>query len=323
MLAALRQVLRDTVFAQVDELESRLTNKIERIFREQRGTGDGVGAPRADETGELRRAIEAMRSQLETIHTATNDANAAAAATLREIRSELATQRAELDALAERLAGVDERTDMIATNTASILLQREALIALRERMDDVRRAGEEERGVFDRWRRALEEKLDVAATQQTHAADMLSVMDLGLRTSAAELTRALEASARAEVERWTAANTQLKRAIEGVATEVKSADARALLAPIKTSVENVANQAASLAAAVKPIAALLPRLEQAETVLKRELRGGIEIVAGKIDAAHDETTIALASAEAKTAELQALVTGIDEELKKPKKGWFA
>ena len=324
MLAALRQVLRDTVFAQVDELESRLTSKIERIFREQRGTHDSApGAHRADELAELRGAIESMRSQLETLHTATNEANAAAAATLREIRSELSTQRAELDALAERFASVDERTDVIVTNTSSILLQRESLIALRERMDDVRRAAEAERGTFDTWRRAVDEKLDAAANQQTYAADMLSVMDLGLRTSAAELTRALEASARAEVERWTATNTQLKRAIDAVASEVKSADARAHLGPIKTSVENVANQAASLVAAVKPIAALLPRLEQAETVLKRELRGGIEIVAGKIDAAHDETATALASAEAKTLELQALVIGIDEELKKPKKGWFA
>ena len=325
MLAALRQVLRETVFAQVEELESRLTGKLEQLLRgERRANEETSGGPRVSaESAELVRALASLQAQIETLQEKLDAATSTTSSTLREIGAELWSQRAELGAMAERLRALDARTDAIATTTSSLLPQREALVAVRERIDASRRAAEDDRSALERWRREVDAKLDAAAKERANVADTIAVLELGLRTSATELLGALEASARAEADQRRAAEARLERVLDSVVSDVKVADTRMLLTPMKTSLEAVAHQATTLVSAVKPVAALATRLEQTEAALKRELRTAIEIVAGKIDAAHDETTTALASADAKSVEIHALVAGIDEEIKKPKKGWFA
>ena len=120
-----------------------------------------------------------------------------------------------------------------------------------------------------------------------------------LQTAVTALSAAVRASS-AEV-------TQTKRAVDGIAPNVIAGVAQAVVPEIAKGV----------------------RIEQIETIVKRDLVEAATAVSRRIDRTSETQAAAIAQAhhavvlsDAKTAEVRAILDSMIEELKKPKKGWF-
>lgn len=145
-----------------------------------------------------------------------------------------------------------------------------------------------------------------------------------------DVVRALEARARREREHFLGATTVIKRAIDGVAADVKGLDTNASLASMMTAIGGVSEQTLALSKTLEPTAAavraLAPKVERAEAVLLREIREGLGKTAARIEDRVDvlrvETSEAISGSGATATETHALVFEMVEELKKKKKGWF-
>jgi hypothetical protein len=146
-----------------------------------------------------------------------------------------------------------------------------------------------------------------------------------------EVVRAVDARARKEREHFIGATTVVKRAIDGVAMDIKSLDYSAGLASMLKVVNGIAEQTTLLSTTLEPTAAAVraiePRVGKVETSLLREIREGLGKAAARIEDRVDvlrvDTTEAIASSGTTATETHALVTEMVEELKKKKKGWFS
>ena len=146
-----------------------------------------------------------------------------------------------------------------------------------------------------------------------------------------DVVRALEARARREREHLLGASTVIKRAIDGVAADVKNLDTSASLASMLTALGGISEQTAALSKTLEPAAAAVraiePRVVKAEAALLREVREGLGKAAARIEDRVDvlrvETSEAIAGSGTTTTETHALVSEMVEELKKKKKGWFS
>lgn len=280
LLTALRQVLRETVMAEVDELERRIVERLERAAAQAgadaRGpTDDHTPLLRqlADDSSKIRTALEAAREQNERLEVTTSAATAALSSLVQKLGTDVSSQRSELTALRERIAGIDTRTGALPP---------------------------------------LAEAVERQSAHLSAVAETIGLLELTIHASTTEVNRALVAASAADQERITAATTQLRRAFDSVAHEMKASDIRPTLSSMKVVLD----------ATVKPVTAVAPRLEQLEMVVQRELRDGLRAVAAKVAAAHEDAAVSTAAAEAKSADLHALLEAVVEELKKPKKSWF-
>ena len=79
----------------------------------------------------------------------------------------------------------------------------------------------------------------------------------------------------------------------------------------------------SLEPTVAALGKVAPRLAEMEATMTRNVRESVGGLAKRIEAGHAATTQSYSEVGAKTAELQALLETLIEELKKPKKGWFS
>lgn len=279
LLTALRQVLRETVMAEVDELERRIADRLDRAATQvvdPRGPSDDHGPllrQLVDDTSKIRAALEAAREQNERLEVTTTAATAALSSLLQKLGTDVSSQRSELTALRERIAGIDTRTAALPS---------------------------------------VAEAVDRHSAQLSAVTETIGLLELTIHASTTEVNRALVAASTADQERLTASTTQLRRAVDGVVHEMKATDIRPTLSAMKAVLDST----------VKPVAAVAPRLEQLESVVQRELRDGLRAVAAKVAAAHQEAAVSTAAAEAKSADLHALLEAVIEELKKPKKSWF-
>lgn len=279
LLTALRQVLRETVMAEVDELERRIVERLERAAAQAAETRGPSEDPTpllrqlVDDSGKIRTALEAAREQNERLEVTTSAATAALSSLVQKLGSDVSSQRSELTALRERIAGIDTRTAALSP---------------------------------------LADAVERQSAQLSSVAETIGLLELTIHASTTEVNRALVAASAADQERLTASTTQLRRAVDGVAHEMKASDIRPTLTAMKVVLDST----------VKPVAAVAPRLEQLETVVQRELRDGLRAVAAKVAAAQEDAAVSTAAAEAKSADLHALLEAVIEELKKPKKSWF-
>jgi hypothetical protein len=279
LLSALRQVLRETVVAEVDELEGRLVARLEGLFAQLSAaqlSAAQLSAARVsvepsdrepsehltllrqlldesskmlDESGKVRGALDAIREQVEASDVSAGAASERQSSAAQTLGTELSSQRSELTAVRERI-------------TKALAKQEQQLTA---------------------------------------ATEVLGVVELAMHASSAEVTRALES----------------------VASDVKVADARASVAAMKVAVESLSARTTMLAAAVKPVETIVPRLDVLEGLIRKEIREGLRSVTSRLVAAQEEAASTHAVADARTAELQVLLQEVLEELKRPKKSWFA
>jgi hypothetical protein len=145
-----------------------------------------------------------------------------------------------------------------------------------------------------------------------------------------EVSRVVEARAKAEREQTAATALMLRRTLDGLSADIRSADSRGLVGEVRSAVQGVADQTKVLGGLVQPsttaVRSLTVKVSELETTVEREVRAAVTHMVGsveeRIEAVRVDAMEGLARTEAKTAELHALITELIDELKKPKKGWF-
>lgn len=291
LLVALRQVLRETVTAEVDELERRLAGRLERLTVEAR-TANISGNHEEEQTVRLREENVRMRADLEAakeqseIHRAmSNAASALLASSVRELATELSSQRSELTALRERATSIDSRTEAVVDALTRLSLE--------------------------------------FGQELTSMSDAVGAIQNAVRASASEVARAIDGAARSERDQIGAVTAQVKRAVDSLVAEVKAMEVRAAEGPLRSGLDALGAQTKSLVEVVRPLSRVHPRLDEVEGLLKRELREGISAVARRMDEAHESNATVVAATNAKATEVHAMLASLIEELKKPKKSWFA
>lgn len=139
-----------------------------------------------------------------------------------------------------------------------------------------------------------------------------------------DVVRTMDVHARADRDHLSTMSSSLKKAVDVVAGEVKTADARARVGQVADLVESVARRTETVAeqmnATSERVQALHPRLEQLELAVKRLLR--LEESLRGVRAEVTEITGGVAGLGGKTEAVHARVNEIVDELKKTKKGWF-
>ena len=184
---------------------------------------------------------------------------------------------------------------------------REVVEALRVRTDDLVR----EQGAS---LAAVE-----AVTQSTAAA--LERMRAEIRS---DLVGVHESRARTEREHLASSTTTLRRALEAVTAEMKVLDSRPSIASLRATLDVVVKTLEPVATAIRTIE---PRLGQTESAVLWEVREGqarsTQRLEDDITVLRGETAGALEKTDMTAKETHRLLTEVVEELKKPKKGWFA
>lgn len=145
-----------------------------------------------------------------------------------------------------------------------------------------------------------------------------------------EVTRLIDARAKAEREQTATTALVLRRALDGLAADIKGADARGPIGELRSAILGVADQAKVLGGLVQPSTAAVRSLTVKVGELESSVEGQLRALATEVRDAVDhrleavrvEALDGLAKNEAKTDALHALVNELIDELKKPKKGWF-
>lgn len=193
----------------------------------------------------------------------------------------------------------------------------------------------------------LAERID--GVEQT-LADMPTDL-LALREHAVDLRRevagleersgaAAEARSRADREHATAAASVLRRAIEGVANdlreskadikELRKSDARESSKDIASRLDSVSSAAEDMRGVVEPAAASVraipARIDELESKVQKQIRDELARRFKSVDDAftilHTDTSGALARVDARSAAIEANLAEFITELKQRKKGWF-
>lgn len=145
-----------------------------------------------------------------------------------------------------------------------------------------------------------------------------------------EIVKTTEARSRADREHLASSTSALKRAIDGVAADVKGLDTKGGLTDIRTSLDAINTHTTAFANFAQPTAAALrafaPRIAEVEATMQRELHEGlvrvVERLEERITALRDETRNALGATNTAAVQTQAILAEVVEEMKKPKKSWF-
>lgn len=307
LLAALRQVLRETMLEHVSELETRATYALR---------GD---------LNRLEEKIEALSAHARALEELVLDmGNRVARHT-----DVLVEVRACAESAGESAKGAEvsaKRADESATTAG--LLAREATELLERELPRLGR---------------LEEAADATATVLAMFAtkDDLAAASARLEELSSEgreaVARAIEGRAKSDREHLTSLTTALRRSIEGVAQEVRASDARQRVEDATERVAELAKRSEQLGGLLADVAlhsaqlkgrvdaageqarAMGPRIEKVDATVKERASGlegnleGLRAMLGKQSAAVD----------ARIEALDGRIRDVIEELKKSKKGWFA
>ena len=123
-----------------------------------------------------------------------------------------------------------------------------------------------------------------------------------------ELIRTSEARSRADREHLGTATTTLKRSVDAVSGELRTISDEVRAIDARTQIGQLAER----------VAEVTRRTEEVEVAMKRMFR-----VEDAVRGLHAEVSSAVAQVDEKTVAVHDRVNEIVEELKKPKKGWFA
>lgn len=159
------------------------------------------------------------------------------------------------------------------------------------------------------------------AATKADLAPVTQRIDLTRDELKAELVRTTDVRARADREHLASTTASLKKAVDGVAAEMKASDARVVIAELVEIVDTVARRADHMVkridVAVDGVQSLPKRLDQVETSSNRIVR-----VEDALRTLRSELADNASTADGKTDAVYTRVNDIVEELKKTKKGWF-
>ncbi|MFO0676220.1 MAG: hypothetical protein U0169_06780 [Polyangiaceae bacterium] len=172
--------------------------------------------------------------------------------------------------------------------------------------------------------KALSSRFDEAlARESARQADEVTKKLESLRDEMkSEMVRALDARVRLDREHFASETKSLKKSFDALASEVKSTDLRPRVGEVSDRMAVVARHSETLTehvqATSETMKAVTPKLGQLEASMKR-----IATVEDALKNLVNELNSAFTSTDEKTAALHSRVNEMLEEMKKPKKGWFA
>lgn len=306
LLDALRQILRDTVTEHMASLEqetmSRVMAAVSTTLTSKRS--DESTAPRLDKLdrglAQVRDAVDASRlaagaAEKEALRSATNQQQ-----TIGALASTLEHATNDHHQATTALANLVERT---STDIAKLV------IALRE---------------------TATRTAEIQATN-TELATRTNELSLRMDALAIETqTEALSVETRLR-EQIVQIGTMVRRAVEGIAADLKRYDVREPLTAVAAEVGKLHEKTENVTTALAPIATattgLPARIATTEATFQRDLREIFGPKLARIDNAVQVMQVdageSFTRAEARIGEIQNGLTELLDELKKRKKGWFS
>lgn len=324
LLAALKQVLRDTVREHVAELErsfeERLARGLEETMANQKQTTDALGSLRvalADESARMVAAITAVAATsashgavLGRLDAEREDGRALELLTL--LSSRMDTLAMTLAAHGSALEGIDHRVrdtgplkrigaHVEALETAVSTLEKKAVAPIGGEIAKIR--AETSKGIED------------LATQLPRASHELR----------ADLLRALDVRSRTDREHASATAIALQAAIDAVTLAVGRSDGHEKLNALTEAVGGLRTDLSSLRTETVALKSLEAKLQESTRNVQRDLRESVGARVKAIDATLRELATNSTASDARTEEmvedLRARFADLLAELKK-KKSWF-
>jgi len=303
LLAALRQILRDTVAERVGELEKSLLQQVDaRLGRIESGMASRLDRIEANVDARLAQAEVHVDSRLDQADT--------------RLERETTRLRTDIANMARSFADLESKTESIVREVAN-----QTVRATTQAIAD--RISEQEAAIG-----ALSGTVDASLARAHHAWTQ-------------ELGTALDTRSRADREHVTATSSVLRRGIDSIAADVKKTSgpgARADLGPLTEAVHKLDQKVESrtdvivaLLEPTVPIMTTLPnRIGDVQTAVKRALEESVgkrvQMVSESVEvlrAQSEQTAESVLRTETKSNEVREALGEIVEELKKPKKGWFS
>lgn len=206
-----------------------------------------------------------------------------------------------------------------------------AVVAIRERLDGI--AERSTNDSHDGWFEAVallrnaEASLQKTATALANptgepGSSLTARLDALRDEIKADVARSIEVRARADREHVTGATATLKKALDAVATDLKSFDVRGRVGEVAEVVSAVAARGDDLSSRVDKaetsVRSVESKLDAADASMQRVAK-----VEETLRGLRSDLGTAFGAVNEKTDALQLRMNEIVEELKKPKKGWFA